>query len=204
MILSHLLKKIIKEKRETILLTLFFFSFYITVNNIIEQIDISIIKGRIIVFFQIFYRLCSEEVNYSDELLYQFLLFIFIKIVLIVGLTAKLATNKKIKTIIGIFYTIDFIYIFLYYGVLILGVHPRNLNYLFTPLAPLYLFSYMFQLPAFVGFLISASSCLFAHRIFTKITLIEFYYWVIISFTSFGTFLIFSKLFFLVKRVITE
>jgi len=67
MILSHLLKKIIKEKRETILLTLFFFSFYIIVNNIIEQINISIIKGRIIVFFQIFYRLCSEEVNYSDE-----------------------------------------------------------------------------------------------------------------------------------------
>jgi hypothetical protein len=108
MILSHLLKKIIKEKRETILLTLFFFSFYIIVNNIIEQINISIIKGRIIVFFQIFCRLCSEEVNYSDELSYQFLLFIFIKIVLIVGLTAKLATNKKIKTIIGIFYTIDF------------------------------------------------------------------------------------------------
>lgn len=204
MILSLLIKKIIERKRETFILSLFFFPFYIIVNNIVQQIDASIIKGKIIVIFKIFYKLCSEKVNYSDELLYQFLLFIFIKIVFIVALSLKFPTNKKIKTIIGIFYTIDFIYIFLYYGVLILGVNPHNLNYLFTPLTPLYLFSYMFQLPAYVGFLISASSCLFAHRIFTKITLIEFYYWVIISFTSFGTFLIFSKLFFLVKRVITE
>jgi hypothetical protein len=204
MILSLLLKRIIKEKRETILLTLFFFPVYIIINNIIEQINISIIRGKIIVFFQIFYRLCSEKVNYSDELLYQFLLFIFIKIVIIAGLSLKFPTNKYIKTGIGILYTIDFIYIFLYYGVLTLDVNPRNLNYLFTPLAPLYLFSYMFQLPAYVGFLISASSCFFAHRLFTKITLIEFYYWVIVSFTSFGTFLIFSKLFFLVKRAITE
>jgi hypothetical protein len=194
------LKNVIKGKREAIVLSLFFFPFYLITNSLVGQLSLSIINGKVIIFFNIFYRLCSEEVNYSDELLYQFLLFIIIKIAVVIWLSVKYPINKIVKNIIGILYTIEFTYILLFYSYLILGINPHNLNYLFTPLTSLYLFSYMFNLPAYVGFLTSATFSFLVHRFFTKINLKEFFYWVIISLTSFGIFLICSNIFFLVKK----